>query len=172
MRTIVLLTALSLALAGRAQMALVQWAYGPFATPGDAAFIVEGDPEQGGARIYQACGAFGTKGPCLYVILKDQVYHSADAFGQRGNAAFVAEEGRLIRCSGAFCTKGSCALLLEGNKVFRADGAFCNKQEGAFVLDGEDIYLGEGAFCQKGDAILHVRGNVPMIALLTILAGL
>jgi hypothetical protein len=172
MRATLLITALIAGLLCRAQLGALHWAYGPFAAPGDVAFIVEGDPDQGGARIYQACGAFGSKGPCMYVIVKDHVFHSADAFGRRGNAAFVAEEGRLIRCSGPFCTKGSCALMLEGTKMFRADGAFCNKQEGAFLLEGEDIYLGEGAFCQKGDAILHVRGTIPMIALLTILAGL
>lgn len=150
-----------------AQQGILRWAYGPFATPGDAAFVIEGH------RIFQACGAFGSLGPCLYVIDDDDtVWHAEDAFGRKGFCAFIAEGDRLQRCQGTLGSKGSCALLLEGHKVFRADGPFCNKQEGAFVLDGNAIYLAEGPFAMKGDAILMVDGDVPMIALLTILAGL
>lgn len=70
-------------------------------------------------------------------------------------------------------------LLLEGRlrvapgeqKVYRGDGAFCNKGDGAFVLDGNTVFLAEGPFCNKTDAIFQVQGDIPMIALLAVLAG-
>ncbi len=156
-----------------AQSTVIQWAYGPFGTQGDAAYIVER------GRIHQASGPFGQKGPCIYVFTDDEVFHSADAFGTKGQGAFKAEgdiqgSGRidLFRCQGTFCNKGSCALIIEGNKVYRGDGPFCTKAEGAFMIEGDLIYLAEGAFAHKTDAILQVRGDIPMIALLAILAGL
>jgi hypothetical protein len=148
-----------------AQRAIVTWAYGPFATQGDAAFVIEDN------RIYQACGPYGSRGPCLYVIDEDQVYH-ADASGMKGQGAYLLDGNKLLRCHGTFCTQGTCALLVEGNKVFRADGTFCTKQEGAFLIDGDAVFLAEGAFAQKTDAILLVHGEVPRVALLAILAGL
>lgn len=166
-RLLHMLPGLALALLAQAQGGVVHWAYGPFGTPGDAAFIVD---RQG---IYQACGPLGSRGPCIYALGGDgTVWHATDPFGGRGSCAFTAESDRLVRCQGSIGSKGSCALLLEGPKVFRADGAFCNKQEGAFVIDGNTVYLAEGPFAAKGDAILQVDGNVPMIALLVILAGL
>ena len=155
------------------QATVIQWAYGPFGTTGDAAFVVDR------GRIYQAAGPFGQKGPCIYVFNDTEVYHSADAFGSKGQGAFTAEgdiqgSGKidLFRCQGTFCNKGSCALVIEGTKVFRGEGAFCTKAEGAFFIEGNTIFLAEGPFALKTDAILHVRGDVPMIALLAILAGL
>ncbi|HQW87040.1 MAG TPA: hypothetical protein PLH93_07640, partial [Flavobacteriales bacterium] len=50
----------------RAQQALVRWAYGPLARPGDAAFVVEG------GAIHTASGPFGTRGPCVYLIEGDK----------------------------------------------------------------------------------------------------
>lgn len=156
-----------------AQSTVVYWAYGPFATQGDAAYVVDR------GRIHQAAGTLGQKGPCMYVFNEQEVFHSADAFGSRGQGAFKAEgemEGTanisLFRCQGNFCNKGSCALILEGNKVFRGEGPFCNKGEAAFLIDGNTVFLAEGPFARKTDAILHVQGEIPMMALLTILAGL
>lgn len=156
-----------------AQSTVLHWAYGPFGTQGDAAFIVDR------GRIHQAAGPFGQKGPCLFVFTEDEVFRSADAFGSKGQGAYKAEgdiEGSgqidLFRCQGTFCTKGSCALIIEGNKVFRGEGPFCNKAEGAFVIEGNIVFLAEGPFANKTDAILQVKGEIPMVALLAILAGL
>jgi len=156
-----------------AQSTVIHWAYGPFGTPGDAAFVVDR------GRIHQAAGPFGQKGPCTYVFTDTEVFHSADAFGSKGQGAFTAEgdlqgsgQIKLFRCQGTFCAKGSCALVVEGNKVFRGEGPFCNKAEGAFVLEGNIVFLAEGPFARKTDAILQVHGDVPMVALLAILAGL
>jgi hypothetical protein len=169
--TIILAFLFPLGLSG--QSTIIQWAYGPFGTLGDAAFVVER------GRIHQAAGPFGQKGPCIYVFNETEVFHSADAFGSRGQGAFKAEgdlQGsgkiQLFRCQGTFCAKTNCALVIEGNKVFRADGPFCNKAEGAFVLEGGTVFLAEGPFANKTDAILHVRGDIPMMALMAILAGL
>lgn len=148
-----------------AQQALVRWAYGPFGTPGDAAFVVQKDRIIK-RRVRSAPWAH------VWVMRDDQVHHSADAFGRPGAAAYFAQENALVRCSGFNCQRGSCALVLEGNKVFRADGTFCNKAEGAFVLEENVVYLGEGAFATKGEAIPIIEGDLPMLALLTILAGL
>jgi len=168
-----LLIAFLLPLLLPAQSTVIQWAYGAFGTPGDAAFVVER------GRIHQAAGPFGQKGACIYVFNDNEVYHSADAFGSKGQGAFKAEgdlmgSGRidLYRCQGTFCSKSGCALVIEGNKVFRADGPFCNKGDGAFVIEGNTIFLAEGPFAHKTDAILHVSGTVPMVSLLAILAGL
>lgn len=168
-----LLIAFLLPLALAAQTSVVYWAYGPFATQGDAAFVVERD------RIHQAAGPFGQKGACMYVFSGQEAFHSANAFGSKGQGAFKAEgelEGsgqiKFFRCQGSFCTKGSCALILEGNKVFRGEGPFCNKGDAAFLIEGNTIFLAEGPFANKSDAILHVQGDIPMMALLTILAGL
>ncbi len=158
---------LALAASAMGQGAVVRWAYGPFATPGDAAFIIDRH------GIFQACGPLGSRGPCIYIYDEDgTIWHAADPYGQRGSCAFTVEGDRLVRCQGSLGSKGSCALLLEGPKVFRADGPFCNKQEGAFMIDGNAVYLAEGPFASRGDAILQVDGNAPMIALLAILAGL
>lgn len=168
-----LLLAFLLPLFGAAQSTVLHWAYGPFGTQGDAAFIVDR------GRIHQAAGPFGQKGPCLFVFTETEVFRSADAFGSKGQGAFKAEgdiegSGRinLFRCQGTFCTKGSCALIIEGNKVYRGEGPFCNKAEGAFVIEGDMVFLAEGPFAHKTDAILQVKGEVPMVALLAILAGL
>lgn len=156
-----------------AQPTVIRWAYGPFGQQGDAAFVVER------GRIHQAAGPFGQKGPCIYVFNDTEVFHSADALGSKGQGAFIAEgDGQgtgtimLFRCQGTFCSKGSCVLLVEGNKVFRGEGAFCNKAESAFVLEGNTVFLAEGPLARKTDAILQVSGDVPMLALLAILAGL
>ena len=169
----ILLFALLITTACAAQTTVVYWAYGPFATQGDAAFVVDR------GRIHQAAGAFGQKGPCMYVLDGPEAYRSADAFGRKGQGAFKAEgelEGtgkiKLFRCQGSFCTKSSCALIMEGNMVFRGEGAFCNKGDGAFIIEGNTVFLAEGPFANKTDAILHVDGPIPMMALLTILAGL
>lgn len=156
---------------GIAQPTVVSWAYGPFGTPGDAAYVIEDD------RIYQAGGAYGSRGTCLYVIEENRVYHAADAFGHKGICAFTLEGNELIRAQGTGCVRGSCALILENDKVFRGDGRSCAKQEGAFHLEyGEGpaplvVYLAEGAFAAKSDALLDVKGPLEPIALLTILAG-
>lgn len=162
---------LMLPMIARAQPTVVTWAYGPFGTPGDAAYVVED------GRIYQAGGVYGSRGPCLYVIQDDRVYHSADAFGRPGICAFTFEGNKLVRAQGSACARGSCALIWENGKVYRGDGVFCTKQEGAFQLEyGEGlsptiVYLAEGAFAAKSDALLAVKGPVDPIALLTILAG-
>ncbi len=155
------------------QNTIVHWAYGPFGNQGDAAFIVER------GRIHRASGPFGQKGPCTHVFTDTEVFHSADALGSKGQGAFTAEgdiQGsgpiNLFRCQGSFCNKGGCALILEGNKVYRGEGPFCNKGEGAFVIEGNTVFLAEGAFANKTDAILMIHGDMPMIALLAILAGL
>jgi hypothetical protein len=155
------------------QSTVLHWAYGPFGTQGDAAFIVDR------GHIHQAAGPFGQKGPCLFVFTDDEVYRSSDAFCRKGQGAFKAEgdiEGsgkiKLFRCQGTFCTKSSCALIIEGNKVYRGEGTFCNKGEGAFVIEGNMVFLAEGPFANKTDAILMVKGDIPMVALLAILAGL
>lgn len=153
------------------QPTVVVHAYGPFGTPGDAAYVVEN------GKIYQACGAYGTRGPCLYVIEGEQVYHADDALGRKGTCAFTFEGNNLVRAQGMMCRRGSCALMLEDNKVFRGEGTFCSKQEGAFLLErGEAlaplvVYLAEGPFATKSDALFEVRGPLEPIALLTILAG-
>ena len=67
------------------QGAIVHWAYGPFGTMGDAAYIVEND------RIYQACGPFGEKGSCLFVFDGTQVFRSSDAFGRKGTGVYLLE---------------------------------------------------------------------------------
>ena len=79
---------------------------------------------------------------------------------------------RLYRAEGAFASKGDCALLIDGSKVTRADGPLCNKGRGGYVVEGQVVHLGEGPFVNKADAVLLVEGELPMIALLTILAGL
>ena len=63
-------------------------------------------------------------------------------------------------------------MILEGTKVYRGEGAFCTRSDGAFLIDGNTVFLAEGPFVHRTDAILQVVGDVPMIALLTILAGL
>jgi hypothetical protein len=162
---------LILPLVSSAQPTVIMWAYGPFGTPGDAAYVVEDN------RIYQACGAYGSRGPCLYIIEDDRVYHSADAFGRRGICAFTFEGNKLTRSQGSGCVRGSCALILENEKVFRGDGTYCTKQEGAFYLEHGGgmvpmvVYLAEGPFAAKSDALLEVKGPLEPIALLAILAG-
>ncbi|MBP7513181.1 MAG: hypothetical protein KA791_01455 [Flavobacteriales bacterium] len=162
---------LMLPLITKGQPTVITWAYGPFGTPGDAAYVVED------GRIYQASGAYGSRGPCLYVIQDDRVYHSADAFGRPGICAFTFEGNKLVRAQGSHCTRGSCALIWEDGKVYRGDGIFCTKQEGAFHLEyGEGlsptiVYLAEGAFATKSDALLAVKGPLDPIVLLTILAA-
>ncbi|HMZ47624.1 MAG TPA: hypothetical protein PLP28_01500 [Flavobacteriales bacterium] len=154
----------------QAQQTMIMWAYGPFGTPGDAAYIVEND------RIYQACGAYGSRGPCIYVIEQDRVYHS-DAFGRPGICAFTLDGNNLVRAQGSSCMRGSCVLLLEGNKVFRGEGPFCTKQEGAFFIEPGGgpsptlVHMAEGPFATKSDALLQVKGPIDTIALLTVLAG-
>jgi hypothetical protein len=168
-----LLLAFLIPFALHAQPVVVHWAYGSFGQQGDAAFVVER------GRIHQASGPFGQKGPCIYVFNETEVFHSSDAFGSKGQGAFKAEGDqsgtsniKLFRCQGAFCNKGSCVLLMEGNKVFRSEGPFCNKGDAAFVIEGNTVFLAEGAFARKTDAILQVHGELPMLALLAILAGL
>jgi hypothetical protein len=166
-----LLQTVLLSLSASAQPTVITWAYGPFGTPGDAAYVVEDN------RIYQACGAYGSRGPCLYIIEEDRVYHSADAFGRKGICAFIFEGNKLVRSQGTGCTRGSCALIMENEKVFRGDGTFCTKQEGAFYLEkGEGmvpmvVHLAEGPFAAKSEALLEVKGPLEPIALLAILAG-
>ncbi len=153
------------------QRTVITRAYGPFGTPGDAAYIAEGN------RIYQACGAYESRGPCLYVIEDDRVYHAGDAFGRRGACAFMIEEDRIKRAQGDACRPGSCALIQENDKVFRSDGTFCNKQEGAFHIErGRGmaptvVYLAEGPFAMRTDALFEVRGPLDPSLLLVILAG-
>lgn len=155
----------------KAQPTVITWAYGPFGTPGDAAYVVEDN------RIYQACGAYGSRGPCLYVIQEDRVHHAADAYGRAGICAFTFEGNKLVRAQGSNCVRGSCALIWEDGKVYRGDGTFCTKQEGAFQVEfGEGlsptiVYLAEGAFAAKSDALLAVKGPLDPIFLLTILAA-
>ncbi|MBK9175088.1 MAG: hypothetical protein IPM46_01880 [Flavobacteriales bacterium] len=149
-----------------AQRTIVRWSYAPFATPGDAAFIVEGN------RIHQACGPFGERGACLYVFSEDKVFHAADGFGAKGSGAFLLEGNDLFRAEGAFASKSTCVLQLDRAKVFRSEGVFCTRSVGGFVLDGNTVYRAEGPFANKADAVLRVEGDVPMIALLAILAGL
>jgi hypothetical protein len=172
MRTALILFLISPLLAA-AQQVVVHRAYGPFGTVGDAAYVVDR------GRIHQAAGPFGQKGAVIYVYNDNEVFHSGDAFGSKGQGAFRAEgdiqgSGRidLFRCQGAFCSKSGCVLVLEGNKVFRGDGPFCNKGDGAFVIEGNTVFLAEGPFARKTDAILQVQGQIPMVALLAILAGL
>ena len=153
-----------------AQQTMITWAYGPFGTSGDAAYIVEN------GRIYQACGAYGSRGPCLYAIDQDRVYHT-DGFGRPGICAFILDGNNLVRAQGNSCTRGTCALMIEGNKVFRGEGPFCTKQEGAFFIEPGGgpsptlVYLAEGAFAAKSDALLQVKGRIDTIALLTVLSG-
>lgn len=162
---------LLLPLLASSQPTMIMWAYGPFGTPGDAAYVVEDN------RIYQACGAYGTRGPCLYIIEEDRVYHSADALGRKGICAFTFEGNKLMRAQGSGCTRGSCALILEKEKVFRGEGMFCTKQEGAFYIEQGGgaiptlVYLAEGPFAAKSDGLLEVKGPLEPIALLAILAG-
>ena len=171
MMRLILFLPLILPLRSSAQSTMITWAYGPFGTPGDAAYVVEDN------RIYQACGAYGSRGPCIYVIEEDRVYHAADAFGRKGVCAFTFEGNKLNRAQGTSCTRGSCALILENEKVFRGDGAFCTKQEGAFYIEQGGaavptlVYLAEGPFAAKSDALLEVKGPLEPIALLAILAG-
>lgn len=173
MRCILLLPLL---LAGglSAQLSVVRWAYGPFATPGDAAYVIDG------TRVHQSAGPYGSRGPCIYVLdlQEEQVFHSADAFGRRGAGAFFADGESLVRCSGALCSRGSCVFTVERDpdkpgmaKVFRAGGNACFKAEGAFLIEGSTVYLAEGAFGMKGDALFAIEGDVPLLALLAILAG-
>ena len=61
---------------------------------------------------------------------------------------------------------------IEMTQVFRADGTFCNKGNGGFVLERGTVFIAEGPFANKSDAVLQADGDVPLIALLTILAGL
>lgn len=147
------------------QRAVVRWAYGPFGTPGDAAYAVDN------GRIHQACGSFAELGPCIWLYGREEVFHASNAGGSKGSGGYVLEGNRFFRCEGAFCNKGPCLLIVERNKVFRADGAFCNKGSGAFVIDGDTVYLAEGPFANKGDALFQLEGDVPLLALLTILAG-
>jgi hypothetical protein len=150
-----------------AQRGLVRWAYGAFATPGDAAYVVEGN------RIHQAAGPFGDRGPCIYLfdLGEEQVFHSADQFGRRGMGAFFTEGTHLIRCSGNLCARGPCALIVEGNRIFRSQSPACFRGDGAFVLENNVVYLADGPFGSKGDALFAVEGDVPLLALLAILAG-
>nr|MCU0320726.1 hypothetical protein [Flavobacteriales bacterium] len=67
MRLSIALLLLLLTFGVRAQGVVLQWAYGPFGTLGDAAFVVEN------GRIHQAAGPFGQKGPCIYVFDEEAV---------------------------------------------------------------------------------------------------
>ncbi len=150
-----------------AQKAIVRWAYGPFGTPGEVAYIVDA------SRIYSSCGAFGERGTCIYIYDQEdqQVYRAADTYGRRGQGAFYVQGNNLMRCSGALCSPGGCVLMLEGAKVFRGEGPGCMKGTGAFVIEQGYIHLAEGPFASKGDALFQVEGDLPMLALLAILAG-
>lgn len=158
------------ALLCRSQTTVVHWAYGPFGTPGDPAYVVVDD------RIYTAAGGYGQRGSCLYVVEDERVLHAADALGRPGGCAFLLEAGRLVRAQGRSCARGSCALVMEGDKVFRGEGAFCTRQEGAFFIERAAppaptvVYLAEGPFASKGDALFEIRGPISEAALLTLLS--
>lgn len=157
-------------LLGHSQTTVVHWAYGPFGTPGDPAYVVVDE------RIYTAASGYGQRGVCLYVVEDERVLHAADALGRAGGCAFILEAGRLIRAQGRSCARGSCALVMEGDKVFRGEGAFCTRQEGAFFVERATspaptvVYLAEGPFASKGDALFEIRGPISEAALLTLLS--
>ena len=82
MRCLLLLLLLAASQVSAAQQGLVRWAYGPFATPGDAAYVVER------GHIFQACGPFGSRGSCLFVFNGTQVFRTIDGMGSRGPGAY------------------------------------------------------------------------------------
>ncbi|MBL0129668.1 MAG: hypothetical protein IPP83_19940 [Flavobacteriales bacterium] len=173
MRTRLLLIAcLLFAGEGMAQRHVVNWAYGPFATPEDAAFVVDLD------RISLATGPFGERGRTLWIYQDDQVFRSVGRSASRGNCAFTLDGDHFMRTEGAFCTKVSCVFLLEKDrtrpgslKVHRAEGPFCTATNGGFVIEQNVVYLAEGVFANRADAILILPEGIALVAVLTILAG-